>query len=428
MEKIYEQKSQNQNNKRKLKIDGTTVLSFAVALFAIVSLVTVGFNQISYAIPEVQQPFGDEFYVNDYSDTNPNAATERENKVVGANSNFTVFPYYALVKDEAGTETDRKPVYCLEYDVQFTDGGHYSKESGVEVDGGLLYLLANLHPHNKIKNGSADVDDSTATWITQTAIWIYLSEKGDTGNQDLTKEKIAAIRAETALNKGHDSTKITETINLGTGKPLYDNLVVYADGDQKTINELITKAKSLPAVAKAVKVDKNDTISLSNDGKYYFTDVIAVKGIVSDKTIGVFNGFSLKITKAPEGTIITDKDGVEIKDTSNLAPGTEFYIRIPVDKVTEDNKKVEVDVSGSFKSFLGYGYRVDNSAESQRITLVNTVNNNVHFDLDVDVNYSPRVPDTGMTTAQSIYFIGLVVLLCGVGIVYANAKPATNKQ
>ena len=32
-----------------------------------------------------------------------------------------------------------------------------------------------------------------------------------------------------------------------------------------------------------------------------------------------------------------------------------------------------------------------------------------------------------MSTAQTIYFIGLIVLLCGVGIVYANAKPAESK-
>ena len=36
-------------------------------------------------------------------------------------------------------------------------------------------------------------------------------------------------------------------------------------------------------------------------------------------------------------------------------------------------------------------------------------------------------PDTGMNTAQTIYFIGLIILLCGVGIVYANAKPVESK-
>ena len=40
---------------------------------------------------------------------------------------------------------------------------------------------------------------------------------------------------------------------------------------------------------------------------------------------------------------------------------------------------------------------------------------------------TPDVPDTGMGVAQTIYFMGLILLLSGVGIVYANAKPKTNE-
>ena len=36
-------------------------------------------------------------------------------------------------------------------------------------------------------------------------------------------------------------------------------------------------------------------------------------------------------------------------------------------------------------------------------------------------------PDTAMSSVQTIYFIGLVVLLCGIGIIYANAKPVEEK-
>ena len=45
MEKIYMEENKN----RKRVIDGSVVLSFVVAAFAIFSLVAVGFNQISYA-------------------------------------------------------------------------------------------------------------------------------------------------------------------------------------------------------------------------------------------------------------------------------------------------------------------------------------------------------------------------------------------
>ena len=38
------------------------------------------------------------------------------------------------------------------------------------------------------------------------------------------------------------------------------------------------------------------------------------------------------------------------------------------------------------------------------------------------------VDDYGISTAQTIYFIGLIVLLCGIGIIYANSKPVENQQ
>ena len=41
---------ENKNKNRKV-VDGSVVLSFVVAVFALISLVSVGFNQISYAAP-----------------------------------------------------------------------------------------------------------------------------------------------------------------------------------------------------------------------------------------------------------------------------------------------------------------------------------------------------------------------------------------
>ena len=102
MEKIYENKNHNKNEKKQIKIDGTTILSFAVALFAIVSLVTVGFNQISYAIPDVELPIKDDFKVNGYADgansgdriIGTGAITNGDGTVT--NTVFPVHPYFAL--------------------------------------------------------------------------------------------------------------------------------------------------------------------------------------------------------------------------------------------------------------------------------------------------------------------------------------------
>ena len=58
---------------------------------------------------------------------------------------------------------------------------------------------------------------------------------------------------------------------------------------------------------------------------------------------------------------------------------------------------------------------------------VKIVNKEISGPLDIQLDYTPKIPDTGMGVAQAIYFMGLILLLSGVGIVYANAKPKTSE-
>ena len=450
MEKIYEVKNHNRKDRKQIKIDGTTILSFAVALFAIVSLVTVGFNQISYAaLSDVQMPVGDSFLVNDYT------SGDDSERIKGSTSTFYVYPYYALIdkKDESGNVVkdgdgnpiiEKFPVYCLERDIDFTSNGWYSQEPNVVLDGGLLYLLANLYPNAEIHDASDQkIDNAASTWVTQTAIWIYMAEKNIGENKTMTAEIIKSIREETTLVQGGDDlASQKELITATAGKYLYDDLFVYPEGKAMSINQLIAQAKQLPAVATDLTVNNGEQIKItnvSNDNKYYFSEVIKVREHISHKTIGEFKGFSISIDEAPEGTVITDKNGnpLDEKALTNIKAGTELYVRVPINKITEENKVATFTARGYFDSFVGYGYRAKTlgsatgtavTGESQRITIVDKVDNTHVKQFKINLDYVPEVPDTGMSTAQSIYFIGLVVLLCGIGIVYANTKPATNKQ
>ena len=65
--------------------------------------------------------------------------------------------------------------------------------------------------------------------------------------------------------------------------------------------------------------------------------------------------------------------------------------------------------------------------DNRKFLLSDTVNVKVQKGKEFTLDYSPEVPDTGVTAAQTIYFIGLIILLSGVGIIYANVKPAENK-
>ena len=65
--------------------------------------------------------------------------------------------------------------------------------------------------------------------------------------------------------------------------------------------------------------------------------------------------------------------------------------------------------------------------DAQTIASVASIANNVNKGAEISLNYTPRVPDTGMSTAQTVYFVGLIILLSGVGIIYANVKPEESK-
>ena len=75
--------------------------------------------------------------------------------------------------------------------------------------------------------------------------------------------------------------------------------------------------------------------------------------------------------------------------------------------------------------YEGIRYKVQNNDDSQEVTTVQFANkvdqDGTNFDL-------APAPDTGISAGQTIYFVGLIVLLCGVGIIYANAKPKAQAQ
>ena len=105
-----------------------------------------------------------------------------------------------------------------------------------------------------------------------------------------------------------------------------------------------------------------------------------------------------------------------------------FYVRIPVDKVNENNKNVKLSVTGSFTTLEGnYYIGKDETKEYQTVAAVETVTSNIQTGVEIPLNYTPDVPDTGLSTAQTVYFIGLIVLLSGIGIIYANVKPSESK-
>ena len=112
---------------------------------------------------------------------------------------------------------------------------------------------------------------------------------------------------------------------------------------------------------------KTDTISATSDNKYYQTDVITVNG-----TGGRFLGFKIDTTGLPEGSMILNTNGEEMKGEAldNLVTGTQFVLRVPINKITEKTKNVSLSVTGAFEGDVAYRYI---SGDKQKVAFAGKV-------------------------------------------------------
>ena len=394
MEKIYMHDNQNQKVRRARK-RGSSVTAVLVAIVAVAALIAVGFGQISFAIPEEGVTLGNEF---------TSATPDIESMVYGSTSNFGV---NSLLTDKG------QHVFCIERDINYKGNLKYVKSKRV-LDSGLLYIMSNVYPNKKIMDGENELPVGVQVWLSQSAVWIYAAANGYENNTEMTAEVVEDILYETELYAKDGTTLIS--ITQADKDAGYISLF-----DKYGLLKLLTEAQKLgTSPSNSLDVTKkSEGVSMTSDGKYYQTGFVDVVGTVLSESIGSFNGFELKLNKAPEGTMVVDKDGKEITDLTNLQPGTKFAFKVPVDKVKEENKKMEVSVLGSFDSYAADIYVAEGS---QTVTSVSKINNNLSVPLDLELNYAPTVPNTALNNSATLYIIGLILLLSGLGIFYTSAK------
>lgn len=403
MEKIYMEN--NQNNKKQstfqqiFKSQLSKKLSSFMVLVSFFSFLLIGVTNVSYAavseIPE-DTGLGDSF-------TTSEPGTE-----IISNSGFPVFMY--------STSTGM-PIFCLERDIDYRGGITMTKKERI-TDQGLLYVMAHTFPHVKFKDSKGEVfPDEVQTWITQATIWQYLYETGAENNMSGSGSVANIENIKSTVSLSWDENVLGCRVDgcaagASSQATFYDTyiapIVFNARQSNVTTNGKITMSLT------------NQEVSVTEDEKYYQTSLITVTN--SDPSKLVEGSLEVEIKSAPDGTILVDENGQEIEDYKNL---TKFYVRIPVNSVSEENKVVQLYAKGTFRGYDGYYYRADGA---QTVSTVFTTDVPTDTGLEIPINYTPEVPDTSMSIAQSIYFIGLVVLLCGVGIIYANTKPKQKQQ
>ena len=396
MEKIYEE---NNNEKKPKKISFSVVLSFVVALFAIASLVAVGFNQISYAAP-------------DGSQTPKTVLADDIGMFGGTGSNQIYVPTLLM---------DSKQIYCVQFDEEVYGGPNYEVREDInsDVKEGLIYLLnadvtiSTTTTCTPSVGSCPDGDDAEKvikgywrTYIKQLAIWEYLKEKNVSGNSTFDLSMIHDINSITVQDREHNSF----SFNLG-GVNIEDyvtNLVTIAKNPQHQSRKTLTAAFNSTSVSKLDGAD------------IYQSD----KATVTAKN-GNLKSYYVELSgELANDAYVVNANGEKKGENDAFGPGEVFYIRVPGGKLSEETvKSVNVTIVGLFESYYDGAAFV--ATGSQDVMSLGPEEYRVTPPA-ISVNFK-KVGDTKMTTAQTIYFIGLIVLLCGVGIIYANAKPVEEK-
>lgn len=391
---------ENKNKKQKQSnLNGSVILSFAVAVFAIFAIAMTGISMnqktgVSYAAP-TELPSSFTFKVDSA-------------KIFVADSNNTT-PYSVPIYFAKNGSLEER-VFCVEKAVNPGDG--YTYNSGDDItDNGLIYLLNNSFVNGvKVTDADGPYADYVETWVTQTAIWVYLYETVGGEPNEIKPDILSDIKTTKQLGL-LDQTRDIQVDDIYTSSTkLYD----------KYIKNLVDNAKEAKETGNLVTLNvskASDDISMTSDKKYYLSSLITVTGNPSS----ALKNYVVTLTGI-EGATAIDENGNELPST--VTPGTKFYVRIPADKVTKDVQRVAVIVNGTFNT-LGGKYYTAITGDWQKVVSVKSGERVVSHGTEVEF---VGTDDTGMNTVQTIYFIGLIVLLCGVGIVYANAKPVQVKQ
>lgn len=404
MEKIYMENNQNKKNQstfqQVFKSQLSKKLSAFMVLVSFFSFLLIGVTNVSYAaVTEIPEDTG----------LGESFTTSAPGTEIISNTGFPILMY---------STSNGIPIFCLERDINYRGGITMSKKEQI-TDQGLLYVMAHTFPHVKFKDSKGQqFPDEVQTWITQATIWQYLYETGAANNATGSGNVANIENIKTAVSLSWDDEVVGCRVDgCGAGATsqatFYDTYIapIVANARQSNVTANGTINISLA----------NQEMSITEDEKYYQTSLVTITN--SDPNNFVSGSLKVEIQSAPDGTILIDENGQQIETVNEK--NTKFYVRIPVESVTEENKSVLLHAEGTFRGYDGYYYKADGA---QTVSTVFTTDVKAFDDLDIPINYTPEVPDTSMSIAQSVYFIGLVVLLCGVGIIYANAKPRQKQQ
>ena len=198
---------------------------------------------------------------------------------------------------------DGKYVFCMTYaknmpitSVKYTRVSKYS-------DPGVNYILEQGY---KAKNDKE-------YFVAQTALWIYLMDKGDMDYSN----SVNTFKSNISKSSGTYATKIKNMVKKAKAQKIYD--------------------QSNPTISLS---SEDVTFTLSSDKKYYVSNVITVKSSESD--------YKVTLNNAPAGTTYTNNKG-------------RITVKVPTTSVTNTASNFSIKVSTKKTIYTSYKYKPNNS-------------------------------------------------------------------
>lgn len=305
-------------------------------------------------------------------------------------------------------EEEKYILYCSDFTNHNISNATLTKDA--KMDYGIAYILMNSYPTKTLISGAtatesapqsgancANANEMANIWITQSAIWGY---QGVLSSDLLISNSLKYDP--TGLINGFCDTWSYNNSTL-TGSTLWNG---YVSG-------LISSAKAVKDPADStLSVTGGDGWTKTDDG--YKSSLITVAPSSSEAS---YSAYSLTLEGAPDGVKVYTEAGEDITSKlDNITAGTKVYVFVPSEQAKK-GPKFTLKASTTITYNAAYKY-VDKTTNYQPSVLVGPETKNIEGAISLNV-----IPDTASSISNSIYFVGVLILLCGAGIIYANVKP-----
>ena len=249
----------------------------------------------------------------------------------------------------------------VKYNIKTVKGGGYAYCTNIHksvahdvkaelvgtMDAGIAYILENGYPKKSFTG-----DKQKDFYITQGAVWWYLDDTAGTSN----------------LGNGYKTTG-SDSYNM-----------------RKYVKQLVDgakKAKEKGYYKPTLNVKVSDSkMTLSSDGNYY------VSKKIDANAKNITGKYTVRLTSAPNGTIITDVKG---NKQTKFSKDEKFMIKVPANSIAE-GKTVSVKVEvGAYRKFnKAYKYQPVNKS-MQPVTILEPFTYTVTDSIKLTAN-KPSIP------------------------------------